>query len=79
MDTSKLGNLSRRASYATANIEYFHAFTKAHHMRQIVLVSRQGMKERLAGRKAAKVERLSPPILIEVRRKIIIAARGCKQ
>lgn len=75
VSTSELGDLAGRAADTTTNIEHLHVLLDAHAVSQVVLMSGNGLVKRLAIGKAAEVERLSPAILVQIGRKVVVAAR----
>ena len=73
VDIGKLGNLASRSSYAATNVQNFHAALEVHLVRQVVFVARERLDKGLALAVAAKVKRLRPAILIQIRGQIVIA------
>jgi hypothetical protein len=71
----ELGNLSGRPADTAANVEDLHAWLDADLSGQEVLVASNGLVEGLTRRIAAEVEALSPAVLVEVRRKVVVAVR----
>ena len=60
----KLCDFACRAPYSTANIKDFHAILDANLSSQIVLMTRNSLRERLAICETAEVKGLSPTVLI---------------
>ena len=56
VDASKFGNLSCWTANTTAHVENLHALSKAHHVRQIVFVSSNGLVEAFTVSESAEME-----------------------
>jgi len=71
----ELGNLSGRATDATAHVQHPHALLDVDLMGKVVLMPGNGLVKRLAVRKAAEVEGLAPSVLVDVGREVVIAGQ----
>ena len=70
--TTELDNLASGSSHTTADIKHPHVVTESHHVRQVVLVAGNGLVEVFAERIAAKVETLTPAILVQIGGKVVV-------
>jgi hypothetical protein len=68
-------DLPGRPANTAPDIEHLHVLFDAKFMGQEVLVSCQGLQERLGDGKAAEMERLAPGFLVEVRGEVVVADR----
>lgn len=76
---SELDNLPCRSSNAAPHVEHSHSRLDVHDVCEVVFVTRNCLPERLAVRKPAEVERLSPAILVQVGREVVVAVTRDKQ
>lgn len=74
--TSEFGNFTSRATNATADIKDLHATLDVDAVGEVVLMSSDGLIERFAVGEAAKVEGLSPAVLVQIRRKVVVTIKG---
>lgn len=75
MRVGEFGDLSRRPAYTATNVKNLHTSLDSDLHREIVLVTRNGLIEGLANRVPAEVEALSPTILVQVGREVVITTR----
>lgn len=76
--SSELGDLARGATDTAADIKNLHAFLDAHAQRKVVFVASDGLVERLAGGKAAEMERLAPAVLVQVGGEVVITMQAVR-
>lgn len=76
VSAGKLGNLTSGTANTTTDIKDLHVFSDANAVGEVMLVAGNGLIERLAGREAAKVERLAPSIFVQVGCQVIVAVGG---
>lgn len=74
IDVGELDDLSSRSSNTAANIKHPHVIVQAHLVGEVVLVAGNGPVEALAIGKAAEVETLAPPILVEVGCEVVVVS-----
>lgn len=70
---SELDNLPSGTSNTTSDIQNAHALLDVDHVGEIVLVTGNGLTERLVICEAAEVEALAPAILVQVGGEIVVA------
>lgn len=73
--TGELGDLAGRTADTAADIEDLHSLLDANAVGKIVLVTGDGLLERLAMGKAAEMERLSPSVLVQISGEIVVASQ----
>lgn len=73
--TGELGDFAGRATNTAANIEDLHSLLNAHAVGEVVLVTSNGLVERLAVGETAEVEGLAPTIFVEIGSEVVVA--GC--
>jgi hypothetical protein len=73
--TGELGDLAGRTADTAADIEDLHSLLDANAVGKIVLVTGDGLMERLAMGKAAEMERLSPSVLVQISGEIVVASQ----
>jgi hypothetical protein len=73
VSTGKLGDLTGRATYTTANIENLHALLHAHAVGKVMLMTGDSLVEGFAVGEAAEVEGLAPAIFVEIGCQVIVA------
>ena len=70
--TGELDHLSCRAADTTADIQNLHALLHAHDVGEVVLMTGDSLMERLAVGKSTEVEALTPAILVQVGREVVV-------
>ena len=73
--TSKLGNLTSRATDTAADIEDTHVLLDADLVGEVVLVAGNSLVEGLADGVAAEVEGLAPAVLVQVGCEVVVVSR----
>ena len=76
VDIGELDNLSCRASNTAAHVEHSHVVIQAHLVCEVVLMAGNGLAEALAIGKATEVETLTPAILVQIGREVVVMS--CK-
>jgi hypothetical protein len=72
VNTSELDDLTGGSTDTAANIQDAHVVLEVHFVGKVVLVAGNGLVERLAICVAGKVERLSPAVLVQVGREVVV-------
>ncbi len=75
MRIGELSNLAGRATNTAADVEDLHAGLDTDLHGEEVLMTSNGLVEGLAWRIPAEVEALAPTILVQIGRKVVIAAQ----
>ena len=74
VDAGELDDLSGGSSNTAAHVEHSHVVVQTHLVSEIVLVAGNGSVEVLAVGKAAEVETLPPPILVQVGGEVVVVS-----
>lgn len=70
---SEFSNFAGRAADTATNVQHLHAVLDADLVCKVMFMSGNGLVKVLANRVSAEVERLAPPVLIQVRGQVIVA------
>lgn len=70
----ELDDFSCRATDTTANIQNPHVLLQTHDVGQVVLMTGDGLFERLAVRESAEVERGTPAVLVKVGGEVVVVS-----
>ena len=66
-------DFSGRSTYTATDVQDGHSVSQAHHMREIMFMTRNGLVESFAICETAEVERASPSVFIYIRCEVVVA------